>query len=164
MQLQRQVMRLGRKPPYTGYDMNHVTAVVSFAAVLVGGSACATGPSPLSDAHREAIRDSVGAVIAQFERYSSAAQWDSLAGLYSSSADFRFLESGAIQYTFRAAIRSALKQVPAGSHITTTHRDLHVDPVAPRVAIATALFETVFADSTGPQFQFGGAADPALGA
>jgi mannose-6-phosphate isomerase-like protein (cupin superfamily) len=34
--------------------------------------------------------------------------------------------------------------VPRGAYITTTYRDLEIDPVTPGVAVASGLFETVF--------------------
>lgn len=95
--------------------------------------------------------------MAEFQRHSIGAQWDSLAVLYSPSTAFRFLESGSIRYGSRAAVRAALTAAPAGTHITTNYRDLQIDPVAPGAAMVTALFETTFADSSGPRFRFSGA-------
>jgi ketosteroid isomerase-like protein len=94
--------------------------------------------------------------MSQFQGYSAQAQWDSLADLYSSSESFRFLESGAVRYDSRAAIRHALDGLPPGTRITTTYRDLEIDPIAPGVAMVTGLFDTRFADSTGQGVSFSG--------
>lgn len=125
--------------------------------VLLMGSGCGPRTAVFSDAHAAALGDSVRAMMSRFEHYSAGAHWDSLASLYSRSSSFRFLESGAIQYVSRDAIRDALTDVPPGTHSTTTYRDLRVDPVAPGAAMVTGLFETTFADSAGPRFRFSGA-------
>jgi ketosteroid isomerase-like protein len=124
------------------------------ALVLQG---CRPAAAPFTDEHTAAIRDSVQAAMTRFQEYSAAAQWDSLAGLYSSSSSFRFLESGVIRYDSRAAIREALGSLPPGTKITTNYHDLQIDPVAPGVAMAIGLFETTFADSAGKGFAFNGA-------
>lgn len=123
---------------------------------LVLAQACSSAPDAFSDAHVAAVRDSVQAALSQFQGYSAQAQWDSLSGLYSSSESFRFLENGAVRYDSRAAIRNALDGLPAGSRITTTYRDLEIDPIAPGVAMVTGLFDTRIADSTGQGFSFSG--------
>jgi ketosteroid isomerase-like protein len=74
-----------------------------------------------------------------------------------SSQEFQFLESGAIQYSSRAAIRAALGSVPQGTRISTSYRDLRIDAVAPGVAVASALFERTFANAPGQSFSFAGA-------
>lgn len=135
-------------------DRPSVLVVIVLAATAPG---CAAPSPSFHDAHRDAIRDSVAAAMAQFARYSSAAQWDSLAGLYSTATGFRFLESGVIQYRSQEAVRAGLDGVPPGMNITTTYQELEIDPVAPGVATATGLFKTTFADSTGFQFGFEGA-------
>lgn len=137
--------------------MTRVAVALCLALGFLVSHGCASGGTSLSDAHASAIRDSVSAAMTAFQRHSTAAQWDSLARLYSPSSAFRFLESGAIQYTSSAAVRAALAEVPAGMHITTDYRDLQIDPVGPGAAMVTALFETTFADSAGPRFRFGGA-------
>ena len=65
---------------------------------------CARPPAPLSADHAAALGDSARAFLREFSRLSEAAQWDSLSQLYSTRADFRFLESGEVRYTSAAAI------------------------------------------------------------
>lgn len=136
--------------------MNRMLAALSLGLGLMISQGCAPASASLSGAHAEALRDSVSAAMAQFERYSAGGQWDSLATLYSSSPSFRFLESGGIQYTSRGAVRAALAEVPSGTNIATTYRELVIDPIAPGAAMVTALFETTFTDGAGPRFQFRG--------
>jgi len=119
--------------------------------------ACRQPTTELPQAHAEAIRDSIRTVSDHFRRLSSNAQWDSLGAMYSDAPGFRFLESGSVQYATAGALRAALAQLPSGVSLTTTYRDLDVDPVRPGVAVMSALFETTFRDSAGPQFSFGGA-------
>jgi ketosteroid isomerase-like protein len=119
---------------------------------------CSPGAPSFGEAERAAIRDSVAAALAAFQRHSSAGQWDSLAALYSTDAGFRFLESGESRYRTASAIREALNTVPPGTQINTTYRDTEIDPLAPGLASVTTLFETAFADSSGKaMFSFGGA-------
>ncbi len=77
--------------------------------------------------------------------------------MYSDAPGFRFLESGAVQYQSARALRAALAQLPPGVSLATTYRDIEIDPVRPGVAVWSALFESTFRDSTGPQFSYGGA-------
>ena len=107
--------------------------------------------------HAKAVRDSVTAALESFQHYSAAAQWDSLASLYSDSADFRFAESGAIQYESPASILGALKAVPAGTRIETSYEALRIDPLAPGIAVSSGLFTTRFVDTTNSGFSFSGA-------
>ena len=133
-------------------------ASILISIVLAANVLGCTAPSPsFQAAHRDAIRDSVGTAMAQFARYSSASQWDSLAELYSTSTAFRFLESGVMQYRSQQSVRAGLDDVPPGMNITTTYQELEIDPVAPGVATVTGLFKTTFADSTGFRFGFEGA-------
>ena len=130
-----------------------VISIVLTANVL----GCEVPAPSFQGAHRDAIRDSVGAAMTQFARYSSAAQWDSLAELYSASTAFRFLESGVIQYRSQQSVRAGLDDLPPGMNLTTTYQELEIDPVAPGVAMVTGLFTTTLADSTGFRFGFEGA-------
>ena len=130
-------------------------------ALRIGlGWALAQGCSParpaFPDEHAAAVRDSVQAAMTLFQEYSARAQWDSLAGLYSAAASFRFLESGTIRYGSRQEVREALASLPPGTSVRTTYRDLQIEPVGPGAAMVTGLFETTFADSAGQGFGFAG--------
>jgi ketosteroid isomerase-like protein len=132
-------------------------ARLSLAAAVILAACRPASPAPLDAAHAAAIDDSVRQSLDTFLRLSAASRYDSLGALYSDDARFRFLESGAVQYRSAADVRAALKAVPPGMTIRTVQRDVEVVPLAPGLAHATALFETTFADSTGPRFSFGGA-------
>lgn len=129
------------------------------AGTLLGvvlGASCTSASTDLTEAHAVAIRDSVAAALSRFQRFSSVAEWDSVAAHYSTAPGFRFAESGAVEYRSAAEIRSALAQVPPGTRIETVFRDTDIDPIAPGIAMVTTLFETSFVDSAGGAFSFGG--------
>lgn len=128
------------------------------AAVLLSCCAgCAAPPAEFAETHAVAIRDSVATFLRDFRQLSAAAQWDSLANLYSDAPTFRFFESGQVRYRSANAIREALKGVPAGTRIETTYRDTDIVALAPGLASVGTLFETSFIDATGGGFQFAGA-------
>ncbi|MCU0621765.1 MAG: nuclear transport factor 2 family protein [Gemmatimonadales bacterium] len=124
--------------------------------VLLGGCSAPVG-SPVADGWTGATRDSVAAALDAFQRLSAAAQWDSVGALYSDAPGFAFYETGALQYASATAIRSALAQVPPGTRIETRYRDTRIEPLAPGIAHVGTLFQTTFADGTGPGFSYGGA-------
>lgn len=124
-------------------------------ALLVLG--CSGEPDAgLTPGHAAAIEDSVTRALESFRRYSESAEWDSLAGLYSTDPGFRFAESGAVQYGSAEEVRAALAGIPSGTTISTSLEDPHIHPVAPGVAVLTAPFRTAFVDSSGGGFDFGG--------
>lgn len=118
---------------------------------------CAAPPPTFTAAHAAAVRDSATVFLAEFGRLSRAAQWDSVGALYSDRTDFRFLESGALQYASATAVRDALGGVPSGQRIESVYEDIAVQPVGPGVAVISARFTTRFVDSTTTLFSFGGA-------
>jgi hypothetical protein len=126
------------------------------ALLAAAGLACTRPATTLTEVHATAMRDSVTTAMATLKRYSAAAQWDSLAGLYSKSAGFRFAETGKVQYRSAGDVRTSLNGVPGGTRIETTYHELEVDPLAPGVASVTTLFDTKFVDSTNATFSFGG--------
>jgi SnoaL-like domain len=129
------------------------------AAVVAAAMVGCTGapPGSLTASHRAAMRDSVAAFLQAFNRHAAQAQWDSLGALYADDADFRFLESGAVQYRSGQAVRDALRSVPVGTRIENRQDDVTVAPLAPGLASLSATFQTRFIDSTGNGFSFGGA-------
>ena len=139
---------------------SHVLPVgvrVILAISWLGGSGCGRVDDALSDTQAAAIRDSVAVALTQFRKYSAASQWDSLAGLYSRSSDFRFLENGAVEYRSADAILAALRGLPPGTEIRTSYDQTEVVAVGPGVAWVSATFATTFSDGTGLQFEYGGA-------
>ena len=125
--------------------------------ILLGSVACAQPRAELSAEHAAAIADSARVFLADFNRLSENARWDSLAALYSERADFRFVESGEVRYANAAAIRTALSAVPVGTRIKTAYTDVVVQPLGPGVAGVAAQFATQFVDSAGVNFGFSGA-------
>jgi hypothetical protein len=137
--------------------MTRASRLAVLPIVLGTTLACRQPTAPFTDAHQSAIRDSVTAALDAFKRYSASGKWDSLAALYSSAPDFRFAESGTIQYESAASIKGALSTVPAGTRIETNYEQLRIAPLAPGVAVASGLFITRFEDSTNSGFTFSGA-------
>ena len=131
--------------------------LIEVFAVIGLAFGCATPSASLSAEHAAAIGDSAQVFLSEFSRLSAAARWDSLGGLYSDRADFRFLESGAIQYSSAAAVRAALTGVAAGQRIDTRYTEVVVQALAPGFAVVNARFSTEFRDSSTVLFGFGGA-------
>lgn len=132
-------------------------ALITAFPTLLLTLGCTRPPAPLNVDHAAALGDSARAFLVEFSRLSEAAQWDSLSQLYSTRADFRFLESGEVRYASAAAIRDALRGLPPGTRIRTEYTDVAVQPIAPGLAGVSALFATQFADSAGGGFGFSGA-------
>ena len=134
---------------------------ISAAFVLsVAGGCAAPAPPPageLTESWASAIRDSASTAVQAIRRYSEAAQWDSLAMLYSEAPGFRFMENGTLRYPSSAAIREALASVPKGTRIQTQYRNTEIAALAPGLADVVTLFQTSFVDSAGTRFSFEGA-------
>jgi SnoaL-like protein len=137
-------------------DRAFIAAVV---ASITAGCArpAAAPPSQLTDAWASAIRDSAATALQAIRRHSEAAQWDSLAVMYSETPGFRFVENGTVRYRSAAAIRQALSSVPIGTRIQTQYRDTEIAALAPGLADVATLFETSFIDPGGARFSFQGA-------
>ena len=134
--------------------------IIAAVAIIVLGGCAGPAPSPpsqLTEAWASAIRDSASMTLQAIRRFSEAAQWDSLATLYSESSGFRFVENGTVRYPSVTAIREALASVPKGTRIQTQYRDTEIAALAPGLADVTTLFESSFVDSTGARFSFHGA-------
>lgn len=132
-------------------------ALMTALLTVLLAAGCARPPAALRADHAAAVADSARAFLVEFSRLSEAARWDSLGQLYSSRADFRFLESGEVRYASAAAIREALRAIPEGTRIRTEYTDVSVQPIAPGIAGVSALFTTRFVDATGGSFGFSGA-------
>ena len=131
--------------------------VVALGTVPLGACQPADAPRPMTAAHAAAIGDSVQATLDAFRRYSAAGQWDSLAGLYDESPDFRWMELGVVRYRSTAQIREELRRVAPGTRIETTHHDTEIVALAPGAASIATAFHTKFVDSRNPGgVEFGG--------
>jgi hypothetical protein len=133
--------------------MRRVIVIIAVAGL---GISCATPSSSMTAEHAAAIQDSARVFLSELSRLSAAAQWDSLGGLYSDRADFRFLESGAVQYANAAAVRTALAGVAPGQRIETRYDDIAVQALAPGLAAVSARFSSEFRDSSSVLFGFSG--------
>lgn len=92
-----------------------------------------------------------------YRRHAAEGKWDLLGGLYIDDGNFRWVESGVVQYRSVANIRKALASLSSGARIETSYRDVEIVALLPDAAMATMLFETRFVTSTGGGFSFGGA-------
>ena len=126
--------------------MNRLVPCVAVAAVLTG--ACGVpAAQPLTAVHAAAIRDSVQATLDAYRRYSAAGQWDSLATLYATEPEFRWLEQGAVRYRSAAQIREALRRSSPTTRIETDYWDTEIVPLAPGVATVATAFHAKFLES-----------------
>lgn len=131
--------------------------LVPFLAASAVLAASCRGPAahPLTAAHVAAIRDSVQATLDAFRRYSAAGHWDSLAALYASDADFRWLEQGAVRYRSAGQVRESLRRASPATGIETDYWDTEIVPLAPGVATVATAFHAKFLESgrsTGREF------------
>ena len=131
----------------------------TIAFVACGLAACASVDSrngSLTPAHASAIRDSVRAMLATFQRYSANRQWDSVATLYVPDSTLRWIENGRVVMRSRAALEQGLGSLPKTTSIETTYDTLEITPVAPGVASVLAYYHTTFRDSARGNATFGG--------
>jgi hypothetical protein len=139
--------------------VNRIALAAALGALAPLGAGCRPPdtPRPMTAAHAAAIRDSVKATLAAFLRYSAAGHWDSLAGLYDESPEFRWMEEGIVQYRSSAQIRQALRRASPGTRIETTHHDTQIAALAPGVGSVATAFHTRFVDPRNPAgLEFGG--------
>jgi SnoaL-like domain len=132
------------------------TFALCWSVLLLGcGSVDARDPS-LPPSHAAAIRDSVHTMLAAFQRYSSARQWDSVATLYVADSSLRWIENGRLVMRSTASLEQALRSLPATTSIETVYDTLEITPIAPGVASVLAYYHTTFKDSTRGNATFGG--------
>ena len=89
-----------------------------FVTVVAAVGACASADSrepPLTPAHASAIRDSVRAMLATFQRYSAHREWDSVATLYVSDSTLRWIEDGRVVMRSSTALEKGLRSLPSTS-------------------------------------------------
>ena len=112
------------------------------SALLVVTIACTGAPNTISPHHAAAIQDSVRVVLATYQRYGAAAQWDSLVGLYTTDSTFSWIEDG--RRARGPAVRRALTSMPAGVRVETTYDSTDIVALAPGLALLTTYYDTRF--------------------
>lgn len=121
------------------------------------GSGCGSNASRLTEAHAEAIRDSVSAAMEEFRNLGAAADWEATGNFYSESPAFRFYENGELRYESAGDVRAALADLGPGMRVTTEYSETDIEPLAPGLAHVRARFESTFSSPDGSGFSFGGA-------
>lgn len=116
----------------------------------------AQAADPFPPEHRSALADSVVAELDRFSTLTAEGTREAVAALYSDHPDFRFYESGRLQYTSAAGVREALAGLPPEGRLVTVFREVDVQPMAPGVAVSHARYETT-ARGFGQPFSYGGA-------
>lgn len=111
----------------------------------------------LSQAHVDAMRDSVRAFMKTFGEAFEAGRYEQVGAMYSSDARFRWIESGVVTARSAAQIATYLKQYPAGMKVKNTFTDTEVLPLAPGLAQLITAFRTEVGDPAAGGFAFGGA-------
>jgi hypothetical protein len=135
--------------------MRRALTVALAAGCVACTSADSRSPS-LTAAHASAIRDSVRAMLATFQRYSATRQWDSVATLYIADSTLRWIENGRVVMRSSAALEQGLGSLPKTTSIETSYDTLEITPVAPGVASVLAYYHTTFKDSARGNATFGG--------
>ncbi|MGH7615649.1 MAG: nuclear transport factor 2 family protein [Gemmatimonadaceae bacterium] len=128
--------------------------------VCAAGSVVACDAAPnaesLTASHAAAIRDSVHAMLADFQRLSVGKQWDSVSALYVSDSTLRWIENGRVVMKSSDAVKRTFGSLPKTTSIETTFDTLEITPVAPGVACVLAYYHTAFNDATRGSAAFGG--------
>src|SRR4051812_26706822 len=104
--------------------------VCGFVA-LAGCNRSRSSRIDLTSSHAAAIRDSVRGALRDYQRLAAAAQWDSVAVLYSADADARWIEDG--KRSDAATIRKGLASLH-GTRVATTYDRTEILPLAPGLA------------------------------
>ncbi len=132
-------------------------AILAAAAMgLVILAACNREPGKLSAAQGAAIRDSVQATLAAYQKFSAAGQWDSVASLYVNDASLRWVTDGQVELRSVGDLRKYMAELPAGTSIRHEYQDTEILPVVPGVASVLTEFQTTLAYPSSPAFSFGG--------
>jgi hypothetical protein len=130
---------------------------VGVAALVAAACGVADSREPaLAPAHAAAIRDSVRAMLATFQRYSAHRQFDSVAALYVSDSTLRWIENGRVVMRSSAALAQGFAALPPTTSIETAYDTLEITPVAPGVASVLTYYRTTFKDSARGNATFGG--------
>ena len=121
------------------------------------GFGCQSTRPPLTEAHAEAIRDSVSAAMEEFRNLGAAADWEAAGNFYSDSPSFRFYENGELRYGSSDDVRAALADLGPGMRIATEYSDTDIEPLAPGLAQVRSGFESTLSGEGGFGFSYGGA-------
>ena len=148
-------MKTSRSFASLGMTTRRLTVSLLASAWAGCGAADARGSS-LSASHAVAIRDSVHAMLAAFQHYSSSRQWDSVSSLYVADSSLRWIENGRLVMRSRTALEQSLRSLPPATSIETVYDTLEITPVAPGAASVLAYYHTTFRDSARGNASFGG--------
>jgi len=125
-------------------------------AIAAAGCGPEASPPPFTADHRAALSDSIRAELERFSTRTAEGTPQELAVFYSEHPDFRFYESGRLQYESARGVREALAGLPPEGRLVTEFRAVEVQPVAPGVGVSHALY-TTRAEGFGQPFSYGGA-------
>ena len=121
------------------------------------GFGCQSTPATLTEAHAEAMRDSVVATLEEFRAMGIASAWEAAGDFYSDSPSFRFYENGELRYESADDVRAALADLGPGMRVTTEYSETDVEPLAPGLAQVRSGFESTLSGEGGFEFSYGGA-------
>ena len=128
------------------------------AGLAIGlGFGCQSTRPPLTEAHAEAIRDSVAAAMEEFRNLGEAADREAVGNFYSESPAFRFYENGELRYESAGDVRAALADLGPGMRITTEYSETDIEPLAPGLAQVRSRFESTLSGEGGFELSYGGA-------
>jgi hypothetical protein len=126
-------------------------------ALIAMVSGCSP-PARLTPAHRSAIIDSVGTMLADFRAAAGSLDSDSVARFYVSDSTFRWIEDGVIRYTSRDQIAAAYRGMVGSVTATRLLYDgTVITPLAPGVAAVATGFAQQFTMRNGLSGGFAGA-------
>ena len=131
-------------------------ACLAGLAIWLGFGCQSTRPS-LTEAHAEAIRDSVAATLEEFRAIGIDSAWEDAGNFYSDSPSFRFYENGELRYESADDVRAALADLGPGMRVTTEYSDTDIEPLAPGLAQVRSRFESTLSGEGGFEFSYGGA-------
>lgn len=127
-------------------------------AGLAASSGCAALAPAFTESDRAAVADSVRAFAAAYLADVNGGGFDRVLTHFADEPGFLFLENGRIAYDSHAAVAQAFDGMSGVvAEIRMTVDDSRVVVLAPGTAIVSALYNQVFVDTEGNEFEIDGA-------
>ena len=120
--------------------------------------ACQPSSSQLTESHRIAIEDSVRQFLTEYSDKVNGGDLLDIIPYYANEPGFHWLENGTVSYPSYDSVVTVLEMLaPTVAEIRVKFEEPRVVALAPGVALLTTSFQEFFADTSGTEFEFGGA-------
>ena len=127
--------------------------------LALGGAGCQPPAAVgLSDAHSDAIADSIRSMLTAWSEGTRQESLDRLADRYADDPRFIWVEDGRVRYRSVDAIREAVESLKTQfSSERTEFIEPSTTPLAPGVAHVATRFRTTLRRESGSEIRYGGA-------